>query len=396
MNACNLWTATVVVAALVTATLGASCASPERKAANLEAELDDITRWWSGRFAGQAFVPGTADDAEMSVFHEIVSIQAPQFGARVFSYQLRRDSVDGPILQQKIFSFDTNAARESNFMRAWIFLPEQQVPELATTPEAWRSLQPDRLTSFPDTCAFRWQKTKAGFAGAVSSVDCAFESTVFGQQVRSDMSYEIEAQALTWSETLTGANGAVVASTNGALRADRLGPIIDVRRSYYDVEGATVAEIRRDLYAESPIFADGESRAARTDWVVSWDVERSESDSGCRIERVATIVELTYLLPRLVDHDTVADELRAEWDAYIVALLEHELRHQQFAVDAAHKIESVLPALREREDCESLAAEAGRTASGIVDSARRRERQYDYTTRHGQAEGAEFPRSEDW
>jgi len=370
--------------------LGAGCASVERNTARLDEDLDAITRVWSGEFAGEATVPPEGEVA--AIFHRIVSIQAPQFGDRVFFYQLCRDDVDGPILQQKIFAFDTDPLRTANRMRAWVLSREQFDPAFAATPANWRRLLPNQLMSFPEACAFRWRETKGGYAGSVSAKECEFDSRAFGQPVRPDMSYEISAAALVWTETLSAADGTVLASTDGSRSAQRIGPIIDVRRNYYDVQGMSAMEIRRDLYARSPVFAHGDIRDAQTDWIVAWEIDWSESETGCRVDGVSTTVEISYLLPRLQNWQSLPAELRAEWDDYMDALLRHELRHHHFAVDAARKIESVLSDLREHDTCDAAAEEAERIAGNVIQTARRRERQYDDTTRYGVAEGAELPR----
>ena len=368
------------------------CASVEQKTARAAEELDAIGRWWPGRYVGEASLPGSSEP--VAIAHEIAAIHAPLFGDRVYAYALRR--ADGDILQQKIFAFDTDPLRERNRMRAWVLAPEQMDSSLATTPARWQQLRPAALMSFPDTCAFTWRRTKKGFTGSVSPEVCEFDSRAFGQRIRPDMSYEINGEALTWRETLTGADGSVVATTGGTLRAQRDGPIIDVRRSLYDVSGSTVIDIRRDLYANSPIVADGETRATHTEWTILWNIERNETESGCRIDSVATTVEVRYLLPRLASRDTVTEELRMKWDTYLAALVTHELRHQQFAVEAARRIETKLPKLGSRASCEPLAEEADRVAAGVIDGARRRERQYDTATRHGYSEGAVFAPVINW
>lgn len=376
---------------LLAAVLVAGCASVEQKTANLDAELDGITRWWAGQYRGSSILPGT--ERPVPIVHEIVSIQAPRFGDRAFVYQLRRDGADGAMLQQKIFSFDTDPLRERNSMRAWVLAPDQLDATLATMPSTWGALRPGQLMAFPDECAFRWRATKTGFVGTVSSVDCEFDGRAFGQRVRPDMSYGIDAKSLTWNETLSGEDGSVLATTDGPLRAERIGPVIDVRWSFYDVEGATIPEIRRELYAKSPIQAGGETRAARTDWTVSWDVEPTESETGCHPGEIAVTVEISNLLPRLVSRDSLPPESVDELDTYYAALLRHGLRHQRFALEAARQVEAVLSGLGERETCEALTEDAAMIVGDIIRSARRREQQFDETTRYGQAEGAELPRS---
>lgn len=378
---------------LLASALAAGCASVEQKTAGLDAELDEITRLWPGLYGGEVDLPRSTEPGPTAIFHRIDSIRAPQFGERVYFYQLIRDEPGGQVMQQKVFAFDTDPLRDRNMMRAWVLAPDQFDPGFAATPTRWQRLLPEQLMDFPEACAFVWRQTKAGIAGTVSAQECRYDSRAFGGSVSADMTYEISADALIWGETLTGPDDAVLATSGGPLRAVRIGPVLDVRRSYYDVQGASVMEIRRDLYAKSPIEADGEIRDARTDWVVRWNIESVEAETGCSVAGVSTTVGIAYLLPRLTQPDSVSAELQGEWDAYIAALLTHELRHQQFAIDAARKIEALLPDLPERETCQVLSEEAERIAGNVIQSAQRRERQYDYTTRHGYAEGAEFPAS---
>jgi predicted secreted Zn-dependent protease len=244
---------------------------------------------------------------------------------------------------------------------------------------------------FPDDCAFVWRKTNTGFLGRVSPDACEFDSRAFDQPVRPDMSYEIDASGLTWTETLRDDGGDELASTSGALRARRVGPVIDSRRTYYEVQGATVSEVRRDLHANASVEDEGELRFARADWQISLQTDTEELESGCRIGNVSTTVAVAYLLPRWSGRDEAAPALRDEWDGFIGALLGHLLRHQRLAVDTANRIEMKVGELGERPSCDALVAAADEIAARVIENARRRERQYDYTSRFGKTEGADFP-----
>ena len=153
--------------------------------------------------------------------------------------------------------------------------------------------------------------------------------------------------------------------------------------------------VRDDLYGKSFVEAEGETRLARADWAIDWRVEHEETDDGCAVVDVATTVEMAYLLPRLVNRDTASTALRAEWDIFIGSLLRHEYRHQAFAVDAAERIERQVRGLGWYPSCASLDEEAERVATGIIENARRREREFDYTTRFGQEQGVVFPSPEE-
>lgn len=381
----------VSVIFVLAALIAAGCTSPERRTADLAAELGDIVTLWPGRFGGEARLPGDGGDELQPIFHEIAAIDAPQFGELVYAYTLRREGFDGPVLQQKVFAFDDDPLRETNSMRAWVFAPDQLEPKFATMPARWRQVAPVDLVDFPDDCAFVWRKKKTAYIGRVSSDVCGFDSRAFGQRVQPDMSYEINADALTWKETLRGESGDALASTSGALRAERVGPVIDLRRTYYEIEGATVAEVRRDLYTNASVEDEGELRFARADWQVSWQTGTEETEAGCIVTDVATKVAVAYLLPRWSGRDAAAAALRDEWDGFVGALLGHLLRHQQLAVDTANRIEKEVRGLGERPGCDALRDDADEIALRAIENARRREQQYDYTSRFGKTQGADFP-----
>ncbi|MGI9342636.1 MAG: DUF922 domain-containing protein, partial [Gammaproteobacteria bacterium] len=317
---------------LLLAAVAVGCASPERKTAGLDAELDEITALWSGDFAGEATMPG-ADD-KTTIVHRIVPILAPQFGERVFLYQLHRESAAGPLLQQKIFAFDTNPSRAENRMRAWVFAPDRVDAAVGSEPADWRAMQPGELKDFPESCAFRWRETRAGFSGRVSAKDCRFASRAFGQAIRPDMSYGLTRNSLTWDETLSADDGESLVSTGGPLTAARVGPVVAVWWEFYAVQGDTFAQIRRDLSERIAVDTDGEARESRTEWNLRWSIGRSETEIGCAVDGVEVRLDVSHLLPRLDARNSLPAEVKDAWDAYADTLLEHELRHRRLAVEA--------------------------------------------------------------
>jgi hypothetical protein len=184
-------------------------------------ELSELLELLPGVYAGVATVPGTTDGRTQPIFHKIAPIDASQFGARSFYYQLSTGGPDGTPLQQKIFAFDTRPVRAGNRMRAWIFAPGDEPPNLEQSPDRWFELEPSRLQSFPDACAFRWARIGDGFEGIVSRQDCRFDSRRFGQPVSPDMRYAVFPDRLEWQESLYGADGELLVSTGGKLVANR-------------------------------------------------------------------------------------------------------------------------------------------------------------------------------
>jgi hypothetical protein len=189
--------------------------------ASADQELDRLLELFPGTYTGTAPVPRATDGSTQVIHHKIAPIDAPQFGARVYYYQLSTGGPDGMPLQQKIFAFDTGPERASNRMRAWVFAPGQAAANLEQRPEAWSAIDPAAMLSFPDACAFQWSTISGGFEGTVARQDCTFDGRSFGQPVSPDMRYGVYPARFEWQETLYAADGSVLVSTRGNLQAER-------------------------------------------------------------------------------------------------------------------------------------------------------------------------------
>ncbi len=194
------------------------CQRPEP---SLEAELKGLLALLPGVYAGTAPVPGATDGRTQTIAHTMASIEAPQFGQHVMYYQLTAPGPDGPVLQQKLFVFDDRLNRRLNRAQPFVFGPGQTPRDLHRSPEYWATLDPQQLLSFPVDCAFIWTPMAGGYRGEVTPQRCAFESPGFGQPIRPEMTYRVTTEEFVWSENLRGADGSVVATTGGALRATR-------------------------------------------------------------------------------------------------------------------------------------------------------------------------------
>ena len=200
------------------ACLLAACTVPPQRAYR---ELTDLLELLPGNYSGVAPVPRATDGSTQAIHHKIAPIDAPQFGARVYYYQLSTGGPDGRPLQQKIFAFDSGQERAGNRMRAWIFAPGQVAANLEQRPGDWNAVDPATMLSFPEACAFQWSSLPRGFEGVVARTRCTFESRGFGQAVSPDMRYAVFPDRFEWEESLYGADGQVLASTGGKLVASR-------------------------------------------------------------------------------------------------------------------------------------------------------------------------------
>lgn len=182
-----------------------------------DSELAALLTALPGDYAGMAPKAFNPDGTMETLVHSFTPITAPQFGQTVFYYQI---SKEGRIQQAKIFVFDTDSARTTNTMRAFILDAATLTKPLNTDPARLKALDPATLMTFPRACDFTWTRTETGFEGK-SGPDCAYPSRAFKQTITPSMTYRIHPDRFEMSETLTGEDGRAIVSTGGLLTASR-------------------------------------------------------------------------------------------------------------------------------------------------------------------------------
>jgi predicted secreted Zn-dependent protease len=173
----------------------------------------------------------------------------------------------------------------------------------------------------------------------------------------------------------------------------RADPQITERFEYYDVDGMTADEIRADLNRRGP--TDSVERRhfdAVTHWHVRWRYTYTQGGRSCKIKSVSTVVQVTYLFPRLADPTSAPADLRLAFSQYLERLLVHEKGHAQNGIDIAARIEDRIRHLPPAATCTALGEIANESGHALIKEAIQRDVDYDAETQHGKTQGARFPR----
>jgi predicted secreted Zn-dependent protease len=154
-----------------------------------------------------------------------------------------------------------------------------------------------------------------------------------------------------------------------------------VRIAYYAVEGASVAEIRRELLRKGPKDARGRPRAARTDWSLGWRYAPRREGGVCTAGRLETSLAITTTLPSLAG--AAPEPVRSEWSALAAALDAHEAVHRAIALECRDELARSLSGVRGADDCHALRRALDAAGQRAVAECRARTDVYDRATNHG-------------
>lgn len=140
-----------------------------------------------------------------------------------------------------------------------------------------------------------------------------------------------------------------------ALKA--LDPIqLKVERStaYYDVRGVTSDEIIEYLEQHSLTGPQGQRAVGTTGGSVRLAWSALPQSASCYLQKLTIDLKLVVTLPRHAHADTLGGEARANWDALVTHIAEHEQRHVDIELDAARTMERDIRALPTEPNCPEL------------------------------------------
>lgn len=163
---------------------------------------------------------------------------------------------------------------------------------------------------------------------------------------------------------------------------------VDVHETvdYYDIGGSSVPALWQNIGERGPRLG-ATPWAGHARWNVRWTYDWRLADDLCRVDKASTSLTVTYTLPRWLGRDSAGDELKAKWDRFSKALLQHEQGHGANGRRAAERIGAALRSLPPVATCDALMRTADETARRIIDEEAANDRAYDAATQHGLMQG---------
>jgi len=162
-----------------------------------------------------------------------------------------------------------------------------------------------------------------------------------------------------------------------------------VRVEYYEIQGATPEELRREMDRLGPLDDRGRRRDAFARWRISWSWPLKSSGKPDFAGAMSQF-EGVMTLPRWLGREDASTELIERWDHFMAAVRRHEEGHLGPAREATPQVAEAIRAAAGLNPGLTI-REAHRIAEAVVRSVRAHDREYDERTRNGQTEGVRWP-----
>lgn len=160
------------------------------------------------------------------------------------------------------------------------------------------------------------------------------------------------------------------------------GVIAETHLTYYDVNAASLSEIRLALARDGP-STGGRRWHAVTTWHLRYEYQARKlgGGSGCEARHVRVRVETAVTFPRWNPTAQPDSALLAWWQQYNAGLAEHERGHAMLAVQSAGDMARQLEGTQ--SPCGQMDEDLSAKFNRLLAALNARETDYDLTTRHG-------------
>jgi predicted secreted Zn-dependent protease len=163
-------------------------------------------------------------------------------------------------------------------------------------------------------------------------------------------------------------------------------PEITETTMYYDIHGTTIEQLRSEMHHKSG-HSDG---LAYTNWTITCRADKVKTSQGYVVAKSNTKLILTYHYPRWTDEAQAPEELRQKWAAFVKALEIHERGHGAIAMEAARAVDQAVMAVKPNKDAHILDGFVKIAGDKTIAVFRKKEIEYDQSTKYGQNQGATF------
>ncbi|MCB1446824.1 MAG: DUF922 domain-containing protein [Rhizobiaceae bacterium] len=149
------------------------------------------------------------------------------------------------------------------------------------------------------------------------------------------------------------------------------------REATYSVRGGTGPELYASIGERGPQVGGLVRVIAHTTFKLTWTRDYRRRNGGCVLAGARPKLVITYTLPKPASH--LSGAVRADWEAFIAGVRDHEKVHGAMIVDMVREIERVSVGLTVADDpdCRGIRRELTRRLAAISQEQRRKSREFD-------------------
>ncbi|PLY05031.1 MAG: hypothetical protein C0625_13415 [Arcobacter sp.] len=143
-------------------------------------------------------------------------------------------------------------------------------------------------------------------------------------------------------------------------------PVINSKIEHYDIYPESKNDLRRALFAKTPIIINGKKYLGVTRWEIYLEYEILKKKHTCEALNLKTIANIIIILPNISKEQKVSYNTKSSFRRFYNKVKKHEQKHKQYIISATKKIDKKIQRIRIQSNCEKLKMRFERNLKKII------------------------------
>ena len=152
---------------------------------------------------------------------------------------------------------------------------------------------------------------------------------------------------------------------------------------YYDINGTSEIELRRQMEVNGYLWEDGIRYAGMTFCNIRWMTYTRMNEELCVVDKVDVYADIKFRMPRWSNSYSAPPDVQSWWTSYYDGLLKHENGHRDLGVETAREIQRKIADVPPQKTCKELFETADNAGKLALERNKQLNRDYDALTKHG-------------
>ncbi len=158
-------------------------------------------------------------------------------------------------------------------------------------------------------------------------------------------------------------------------------PVINSKIEYYYIYPESKKDLRRALFAKTPIFMDGKKFLGVTRWRIHLDYETFKKNNICTAVNLKTVAKIIIILPKISKEQKVSYNTRSSFRIFYNKVKKHEHKHEYYIIRAAKEIDKKLLRIKPQPNCEKLKKKFDKVLHKVITKYNKKNKLFDKKTK---------------
>ncbi len=156
--------------------------------------------------------------------------------------------------------------------------------------------------------------------------------------------------------------------------------VINSKTVHYDIYPESKEDLKRALFAKTPIILGGRKYLGVTRWDMNLEYEAIKKDNRCKAINIKTVTKILIILPRIAKGHKTSYNTKSSFRIFYNKVKKHEHKHEYYIIQAAKEIDRKINKIKIQDNCIKLKEKFDKEFNKIIKKYNKKNERFDDET----------------